>query len=429
MQTAGFYGWKLLAVFWFILFVNLAFPAYGSSVVNAYMAADLQLDRKTLGLIFSVYFVMSGLMAPLVAVCVNRFGTRVTLLLGSLFLLAGSLLMALVVNTGWQAVVVFGLVIGTGVITGGALAAQASVTSWFIRKRALAMSIMLTAAGVGGFIAAPLLNYVITVAGDWRAGWWLIFGLVCISLLMTALFVKNKPVDIGQFPDGATGEATLSSDPASQLVKGVHITAENWTFGESLRSPTLWVLLLSALGFSAGYALFIAHGVVHLQDIGYSAEVAALAVSIMVFANLAGKLIFGVLGDRIEPRYIWGVAVFIFGIGLVLAAKATSTVEVYIFAICLGLGFGTSVTCLMTVLSNYFGTGAYASIVGIAMAVQTTISAIVPLMAGYMYDTYGSYVWSFYGTSFWCFIGAILIACARPPLRKNIWSFKPVLTL
>ena len=420
MQSTGFYGWKLLAVFWFILFVNLAFPGYGSSVINAYMAADLHLDRKTLGLIFSIYFIMSGLPGPLVAVCVNKFGTRATLVLGSLILLAGCLLMALAVNTGLQAVIVFGLIIGTGVVTGGPLAAQASVASWFIKKRALAMSVMLTAAGVGGFVAAPLLNYVIAETGNWRNGWWLIFTLACFSLLMAVFFVKDKPSDLGQFPDGATAEGIEVADVGSESGKSVHITSEAWTFGEALRSSTLWMLLFSALGASAGFTLFVAHGVVHLKDMGHSPELAALAVSIMVFGNLVGTLIFGVLGDRIEPRFIWGAAVLIFGIGLLLAASARSTVIIYMFATCLGVGFGISVTSLMTVLSNYFGTRAYASLVGVTIAVQTTVSAIVPFTAGYLYDSHGSYAWSFYGTALWCFIGAVLIVSARPPFRKDV---------
>jgi hypothetical protein len=54
---------------WVVLFINLAFPAYSSSVINTYMAANLHLDRKMLGLPHSVYLIMSGLPAPLVAVC------------------------------------------------------------------------------------------------------------------------------------------------------------------------------------------------------------------------------------------------------------------------------------------------------------------------------------------------------------------------
>ena len=38
MQSPGFYGWKLLAVFWIVTFINLGFPAYGQTVINSLMA-------------------------------------------------------------------------------------------------------------------------------------------------------------------------------------------------------------------------------------------------------------------------------------------------------------------------------------------------------------------------------------------------------
>ncbi len=59
MSEKSFYGWKLLAIFWVIQFINLAFPAYGSSIINAYLVADLSLDRRTLGLMVSVYMIWS----------------------------------------------------------------------------------------------------------------------------------------------------------------------------------------------------------------------------------------------------------------------------------------------------------------------------------------------------------------------------------
>ena len=92
MRKAGFYGWTLLGVLWSVLFINLAFPAFGASVINTYMAADLHLDRAMLGLPYSIYLMMSGLPAPLVALCVNRKGIRFTLLLGGTLVILGSLL-------------------------------------------------------------------------------------------------------------------------------------------------------------------------------------------------------------------------------------------------------------------------------------------------------------------------------------------------
>jgi MFS family permease len=104
MKKKAFYGWKLLAAFWFIYLVNLGFPTYGQSVVNAYMAKDLHLDRTMLGLAFSLYMLMVGLPGPAVAALVNRIGVRKTLLIGSCSAMLGALSMALFVHTGWQAV-------------------------------------------------------------------------------------------------------------------------------------------------------------------------------------------------------------------------------------------------------------------------------------------------------------------------------------
>src|SRR5579859_2720964 len=124
MKKKAFYGWKLLAAFWFIYLVNLGFPTYGQSVVNAYMAKDLHLDRTMLGLAFSLYMLMVGLPGPAVAALVNRIGVRKTLLIGSCSAMLGAISMGLFVHTGWQAVISFGILIGFGSCAGGAIAEQ-----------------------------------------------------------------------------------------------------------------------------------------------------------------------------------------------------------------------------------------------------------------------------------------------------------------
>jgi MFS family permease len=416
-HSQPFYGWKLLAALWCIVFVNLAFPTYGTTVVNAYMATDLHMDRKTLGSVFSLYMIMSGLPGPLVAVYINKVGPRITLIGGSLLLLTGSLLMALVVHTGWQAVLVFGLIIGSGVLMGGTLASQTCAAFWFVRRRALALSIMYSAASIGGFVAAPLLNKVIAASGNnWRMAWWLIAGLICFSTLIAALFIKNKPGDIGQLPDGGP-EIQGHDGGKAGAKKSVYITTDNWTFMEALRSPVLWLLMLCGIGMSGGFTLFMGQGVVHLQDLGHTPALAAMSISIMVFGNFGGKIIVGALGDIIEPRLLWAAAMFIFSLGLALVVHAQSVAVIYAFAICLGIGFGSSIVLVMTLLGNYFGTTAFASISGLALAVQTSVSAVMPFIGGYMYDTQGSYASTFYGLAILCFAGATLLLFVRPPVK------------
>ena len=415
----SFYGWKLLAALWCIVFVNLAFPTYGTTVVNAYMATDLHMDRKTLGSVFSLYMIMTGLPAPLIAMFINKVGPRIILIAGSLLLLTGSVTMALLVRTGWQAVLVFGVIIGVGVLMGGTLASQTCTAFWFVRRRALALSIMYSAASIGGFVAAPLLNRIIAASGNnWRMAWWLIAGLICFSTLIAALFIRNKPGDLGQLPDGGPGQQESDAAKATRKT-GVYITTHDWTFMEALRSPVLWLLMLCGIGMSGGFTMFMGQGVVHLQDLGNSPTLAAMSISIMVFGNFGGKLIVAALGDRIDPRLLWAGAMFIFSLGLALVVHAHSLLVIYAFAICLGIGFGSSIVLIMALLGNYFGTTAFASISGLAMAIQTSISAVVPLIGGYMYDTQGSYDSTFYTLAVTCFAGALLLVFVSPPVKKG----------
>jgi len=320
-MKAGFYGWKLLAAFWIIYLVNLGYPTYGSSVVNAYMATSLHLDRAMLGLAFSIYMLMVGLPGPLVAAIVNRIGVRWTLLIGSCSAILGGLAMALVVHTGWQAVIAFGVLIGFGSCAGGAIAEQAGIAQWFVRRRALALSLMYSSGGVGGFILPPLLNRLIAnTNGNWRAGWWAFIVLGVIAALITVLFVKERPSDMGQLPDG--GE--VAAGPMKS--KTVWVTTEEWTFKEAIRSRALLLMLLSSIGISCGFTLIQGHGVVHLKDLGHSPAEAARAMSILAVSTLAGKLLAS-FGDRIEPRYVWAAAMTAFGLGMILVVHATSALD------------------------------------------------------------------------------------------------------
>ena len=104
MATTKFYGWKLLAAYWLILFVVLGWPPYGSGVLNTWMAERLGFDRTMLGIPYSVLMLVSGLPAPLVAMLVMRKGIRFALIAGSLMLLVASLFMALFANSFWTAV-------------------------------------------------------------------------------------------------------------------------------------------------------------------------------------------------------------------------------------------------------------------------------------------------------------------------------------
>ncbi len=413
MSRPLYYGWILLGVLWLVFAFNLGFPAYGGPVLNSAMAKELGFSRETLGLITTFYIIMSGLPGPVVAMAVNRFGVRRTLIAGSLMNVTGALFMATVANSGAAAYLGFGLVVGGGVCTGAAIASQTALSRWFVRRRSMALSILYSSGAIGGFFAVKfILPWAMNEGGSWRAGWWVIVALSGVAGLLALLFVRERPEDMGLLPDGdggAAGSAPPKARPA-------FITATPWESRQVLSRPTYWLIVFSLVGGSGGYTLFLAHGIVHVQDLGHSIDVARGALATMTWTGLLATAIIMLLGDRIDPRYLWAVFMVFFGAGLVIIVDARSTLLVNAFATCLGIGFGGGVVCLMAVLGNYYGLKTFALLSGIAIAINTTLSALAPYIAGFMFDLGYGYGGTCYFLAGWCFVGALVLFLIRKPV-------------
>lgn len=413
MSKPLYYGWILLGVLWLVFAFNLGFPAYGGPVINSAMAKELGFSRETLGLITTFYIIMSGLPGPVVAMAVNRFGVRRTLITGSLMNVAGALFMATVANSGAAAYLGFGLVVGGGVCTGAAIASQTALSRWFVRRRSLALSILYSAGAIGGYFAVKyILPWAMREGGSWRAGWWVIVGLAGLAGLLALAFVRERPEDMGLLPDGdggATGNAPARARPA-------FITATPWESRQVLSRPTYWLIVFSLVGGSGGYTLFLAHGIVHLQDLGHSIDVARGALATMTWTGLLAKGVIMLLGDRLDPRYLWAVFMVFFGAGLVIIVDARTPLLVNAFATCLGIGFGGGVVCLMATLGNYYGLKAFALLSGIAIAINTTLSALAPYIAGFLFDHGYGYGGTCYFLAGWCFLGALVLFLIRRPV-------------
>lgn len=417
MAAQVFYGWRLLGAFWLIAVFNLAFPAYGSAVLNAAMAAELGFDRQALGTIVAVYLAMSGLPGPLVAASVNRIGVRWTLVIGSVVLVVGSVMLATIVDTVLLAIVAFGVLVGIGVATGAIIAAQAGVARWFVRRRALAFSLLYSAGAIGGLIAPPMLSRIATAGtGQWRLGWWLIAALSVVAALIAIATVRERPADLGQAPDGASDSAGGRAAVAAARIPAF-VTRTDWTYREALRGPYFWTMITPFVGVSAGFALFLGHGIVHLRDLGHSMQVGAWAVGTMTISGLIGKAVLAILGDRVDPRYLWAAFCATFGVGMLLLVGARAPSVVTIAAVCLGIGFGGGIVAMMATLSNYYGTRAFASLSGLAIAINTGISSLSPIIAGRMYDMGLGYDNAFYLIAAWCIAGGALLALMKRPRR------------
>jgi cyanate permease len=201
--------------------------------------------------------------------------------------------------------------------------------------------------------------------------------------------------------------------------RSVHKTNENWTLLDALRTPAIWLILISLLGFSAGYPLYLAHGNAHLRDLGYTPAQAASSISIMLLCALFGTLLFAAIADRIEPRLTWAAASLVFAGGMLLAMHASGAAGLYLYAILLGGSFGVCFSAMMVLPANYYGVNGYPAVISLMMMVGTSVGSLGQVAAGIVFDRVHSYTPVFYCVAALSVLSAIVLLLMRPARKAQ----------
>jgi len=391
-----FYGWKLTMVLWGISVLVLGFTSYGGPVMNTFMVTELHLDRKSLALATGAFPVCMGLASPLAGYVVSRWGARATLSAGILLAGLGSLALATVVNSVAGVMVAYGVIVGSATAIGGQVPCNAVIGYWFRKRLALALAIVSTGTSVGGFLASPLVTKVIMAAGgNWRAGWFVVAATCALAFIISILFVRNKPSDLGQLQDGIRDDSVQADAPNVKPASCVYKTAKDWMFREAVRNPVFWMMIVS-LGVSTSvWGILVGHGMAFFNDLGHPPQAGAVFLSCLIFSGLGGKASFAALGDRIEPRFLWSASLLAIGAAMLMVANTTSALELYACAIVLGAMAPVGMLSMFALTANYYGETAYASLMGVTGLFMVLVPSGVGFVAGMVFDHFGSYLLAF----------------------------------
>lgn len=377
--------WKLVPL-WLIVALIVSSPMIGAAVINAHMAEALKMDRALLGAGMSLFVAIMSISAPFVALGFRYFGIRKVAAAGTVLAIIGAAMMATVVSSGPQFILAYGLIVGLGVGAAGVLPVQTVVATWFRHRRALAVSVVLSAIDFAGIIGSPLFAWLIGQTGDWRVGWWVTLGcLVVAGVLILWVIPKNLTPDPHKMDVSAPVVDIHSSKTR------VYKTPTPWKVGDAIRTRQFPCLLLYSLATCVIWVFFLSHGVTHLQDLGYASTTAASAVSIIVGASLVGNVAAGLLGDRFPPHLIGAIAMVMLAAGLAMAETPSSLFDLVVFSTVFGLGYGASQVCWITTLTNYFGAQAFPVLYGIILAMGAIGGTAGGIGAGTIFDRIHSF--------------------------------------
>ena len=407
-----FYGIPLAITCWVLYGFSVA-PFYSWGFFVPELMKDLDLSRTQAANVFGLYSFVGAGIAPVVGMALGRFGIRWTMTIGSVAAAFAFLLLSRA-DSLFDLYLAFAFMVPVTHAFATLLPVQTLASNWFLRYRAMAMGVILTAGGVIGPLwlqldAWLLENYT------WRTGWILIAGLCVVLAAISALLVRDRPEDIGQLQDGAASEEDVRRAAAKM---GADVGG-GWTAAEALRTPQFYLMVLCGLGYAVPWYVLNAHGRLHLQDLGMSTQVAASILGAMALVSTVGRLS-GFLADIIKPTTALGVALVVEAAGSALLLIARTQPLAYAAVILIGIGFGMSYIAIAAAFSSFFGRKAFATTTGTRFLIGGIFNAAMPPLAGLAYESTGSYTPAFIALVVFGLVGALVAFTIRPPRRAAV---------
>ena len=412
-----FYGWIIVGVVAMGSFTHSAetFPIL--SVFLKPMTEEFGWSRSAFTGAMTIGTLLAAVIAVFIGPMMDRFNPR-WLMAVAFLVMGGSFMLMSQVTELWQfyLVQIASRAVHMGVIS---VAIAVIIPKWFVAKRGKAVSIGAMGNRAGG-VAIPLFTQAVVNISNWR---WATFGvgllIIVVSVLPSALFLKRKPEDIGQLPDGALPDEIEKNKQQSTnkplKPKRQQRQEVSYTVRQVVRMRSFYLLTTAfALMFIINPATSL-HTIPFLTDQGLSTKVAVATVSTWAATGLVGTLLAGYMADHFNLRAVAGTQYVLLAASFIFLQMVDTASLAIAWGLYYGLIQGGSFIFQQVMLANYYGRESLGAIRGLVWPVQSVANAIGPIAAAFVYDQRHSYTLAFNTFFVLALIAATLTYMAKPP--------------
>ncbi len=290
-----------------------------------------------------------------------------------------------------------------GYILSGPIPHQVIVSQWFRKKRGMAMGMVYVGVGLFGSAGSLLVNYVANHYGFHVA--LQVLGVCVLLAWPIAIWVlKNKPADVGQFPDG---ESVPSADQK----------IEQKSFAFLLRQPAFWLLTVGSFCSIGAIGAVNFHMKFVFEDQGFTNtkqlnDIWTTANVLILWSSIIGRLFVGWIADRAPKKIVMVCTYFLVSVTIPILLLVTPMKQeyVYVFAVLFGFGMGADYMLIPLMAAEQFGVNSLARAMAIILPTDTIGQTWFPYGIARLREAVGSYSTALTVVFVVAVIGAIAIA-------------------
>ena len=375
-----FYGWYVVAAAGLVVFSSGPGQSYVFSIFIDSIIADTGLSRPGIATLYLASTGMSAVLVAIVSRLADRYGPRIMLVAVGLGFGMACFGMATATN-----IVLFYIsfaslrALGQGSLNINSILL---VNQWFVSKRGRAIAMMGLGAVLSNAFFPPAARFLIVQIG-WRESYAVIGVLAIVLIVPVAIFVvRNRPEDMGLFPDGSselpiseTRHATVSVQRDTRVFSSVNF----WLLALSLGTPGL---VSTAL---------VLHQTSIFEEKGLSASLAAAVFVIFAASSAVSSLVAGFAVDRIGPKALYSFSMLMLLCSLVLAVLMNSPFTAVVYVLVMGVAGGSHRIVQGVIWAHYYGRHGLGRVQGSAMTINFCASAVGPLPLAIFQDLTSTY--------------------------------------
>ncbi len=256
------------------------------------------------------------------------------------------------------------------------------INNWFYANHGMFVSIVLCFSGIPGAVFSNLFtNFIVTYG--WRTSYIIVTGFMAVFLAPGILFPFTLfPQGCGQKPYGYEDYETIKAiAPEKMTMQDIHVPHEGLKLSLLLVFTVMVSIIAGIMQQIPSFAL----------SIGQTAAVGATMLAVVNCANIASKLLYGLLSDRIGTRNSSILFAIISGTGLLLIPFVNVMGILLILSFMFGFNMANSSAAMSLATSDIFGMASYNRLYPIVMLTGSIAFALGVTAIGLFVDVTGSF--------------------------------------
>lgn len=407
-QTS-FFGWWIVAFAFLTFGIAVGIPYYGMPFFYDYYEKTFGWSRKEITLGFPLAATLTLWVGPLI---VHKYSPRKLLAIGT-GLTALSFIGFGTMGGSLPMYYAFWVLYIVGYIFSGPIVHQVIVSQWFRKNRGKAMAVVYLGVGLFGGISQKFIAKPLTEGYGFQQALILIGGIMLMAWPLALIFMRDKPSEKGQFPDGGLfAHADMKAEPKS--------------FAYLLSKPAFWLLLIGSACSIGAIGSINQHMKFVFKEQGFVDQGALNAMSsdatlYILWSSIAGRLIMGYLADRFSKKLVMMITYFMVAgtIPLLLLVTPGQDINLYIFSILFGFGMGADYMLIPLMAAEQFGVNSLARAMAIILPTDTIGQTWFPYGVSWLREYYGNYGVALNVVFVIAAVGAIAIALLPASTEDN----------